>query len=127
MAQGREAGFKPLTVAVLDDGGYIKALLRDDGSSLLRERIAVAKAYGALGMGRSTRALADMGSERPLFVQSLTVLAEGKLVPVPGGVLIKDANGELLGAVGVTGDTSDNDEDSAVHGIESVGLVADAG
>lgn len=125
--RGREAGLKPLTVALLDSGGHIKVLLRDDGASLLREKIAVAKAYGALGMGLPSRALAEMADQRPLFVQSLTVLAQGNLVPVAGGVLIKATTGELLGAAGVTGDTSDNDEDCAVHGIESVGLVADAG
>jgi uncharacterized protein GlcG (DUF336 family) len=124
--RGREAGFKPLTVAVLDSGGHIKALLRDDGASLLREKIAVAKAYGALGMGLPSRALAEMADQRPLFVQSLTVLAEGNLVPAAGGVLIKAANGELLGAAGVTGDTSDNDEECAVHGVNAVGLVAQA-
>jgi uncharacterized protein GlcG (DUF336 family) len=125
--RGREAGLKPLTVALLDSGGHIKALLRDDGASLLREKIAVAKAYGALGMGLPSRALAEMADQRPLFVQSLTVLANGNLVPVAGGVLIKAATGELIGAAGVTGDTSDNDEDCAVQGVKSVGLVAEAG
>jgi uncharacterized protein GlcG (DUF336 family) len=125
--RGREAGLKPLTVALLDSGGHIKVLLRDDGASLLREKIAVAKAYGALGMGLPSRALAEMADQRPLFVQSLTVLANGNLVPVAGGVLIKAATGELIGAAGVTGDTSDNDEDCAVHGVKSVGLVAEAG
>jgi uncharacterized protein GlcG (DUF336 family) len=125
--RGREAGLKPLTVALLDSGGHIKVLLRDDGASLLREKIAVAKAYGALGMGLPSRALAEMADQRPLFVQSLTVLAQGNLVPVAGGVLIKAATGELIGAAGVTGDTSDNDEDCAVHGVKSVGLVAEAG
>jgi uncharacterized protein GlcG (DUF336 family) len=125
--RGREASMKPLTVALLDSGGHIKVLLRDDGASLLREKIAVAKAYGALGMGIPSRALAEMADQRPLFVQSLTVLAQGNLVPVAGGVLIKAETGELLGAAGVTGDTSDNDEACAVHGIESVGLLAEAG
>ena len=125
--RGREAGLKPLTVALLDSGGHIKVLLRDDGASLLREKIAVAKAYGALGMGLPSRALAEMADQRPLFVQSLTVLANGNLVPVAGGVLIKAATGELIGAAGVTGDTSDNDEDCAVQGVKSVGLVAEAG
>jgi uncharacterized protein GlcG (DUF336 family) len=121
--RGRETGLKPLTVAVLDDGGHIKALLRDDGSSLLRERIAVAKAHGALGLGLGSRAIGAMAEERPHFVASLSALAGGNLVPVAGGVLMKDSADALIGAVGVTGDTSDNDEGCAVHAINEAGLT----
>jgi uncharacterized protein GlcG (DUF336 family) len=122
LAKGREAGFKPLTVAVLDDAGVVKVIHRADGSSLLRPEIAVGKAWGALGMGLSSRAIAELAAERPQFAASLTALAEGKVVPAAGGVLIRNGAGDLLGAVGVTGDISDNDEECAVAGIEAAGL-----
>lgn len=122
LEKGREAGFKPLTVAVLDAAGVIKVVHRDDGSSLLRPDIAVGKAWGALGMGLSSRAIGELAAERPQFAASLAVLAEGRVVPVAGGVLIRDDTGDVVGAVGVTGDTSDNDEECALHGIEAAGL-----
>jgi uncharacterized protein GlcG (DUF336 family) len=124
LERGREAGFKPLTVAVLDDAGVIKVVHRDDGSSLLRPEIAVGKAWGALGMGMSSRAIAELVAERTQFAASLTVLAEGRVVPAAGGVLVRDGSGDIVGAVGVTGDISDNDEEAAIHGIEASGLQA---
>ncbi len=123
LAKGREAKMNPLTVCVVDDGGNLKALKREDGrGAAMRPQIAIGKAFASVGMGRSTRALQDMAQQRPWFSASLVSVASGGYVPVPGGVLILDNNGEVLGAVGVTGDTADNDEVAAVAGIEAAGL-----
>ncbi|ASP35039.1 heme-binding protein [Labrenzia sp. VG12] len=118
---------KPLTVAVLDAGGHTVLLKRQDGSSIMRPQIATGKAVGALAVGTGTRWLNANAESRPHFVNALNGVSGGAIVPVPGGVLIKDENGETLGAVGITGDTSDNDEACAVAGIEAVDLVADCG
>ncbi|SDL61624.1 GlcG/HbpS family heme-binding protein [Paracoccus chinensis] len=124
----RAAGMnlKPLTVAVLDASGHLKVLLRQDGTSLLRSEIAQGKARGAIGMGLGSRALYTRAQEQPFFIQAMNTIAGGSLVPVPGGVLIRK-DGEIIGAVGITGDTSDNDEACAVAAIEALGLQADAG
>ncbi len=127
LAKGAELGFKPLTVAVLDAGGHMVALARQDGASIMRPGIAEAKAYGAIAMGLGSRALNARAEQQPYFIQAMNALADGKLVAVPGGVLVRDAQGRILGAVGITGDTSDNDETCAVAGIEAAGLVADTG
>ena len=127
LAKGVEMKFKPLVVAVLDPRGCIKALAAQDGTSLLRNEIAHGKAYGALGMGMGSRALFKRAQEQAYFVSAVNALAQGALVPVPGGVLFHDASGALLGAVGVSGDTSDNDEICAVAGIEAAGLKASTG
>ena len=127
LAKGREMKLKPLTVAVLDAGGHPRALKVEDGSSLLRHQIATGKAWGALGMGMASRKLVDRAKNAPAFTNSLTQMAGGRYVPVPGGVLIRDQAGALLGAVGISGDTSDNDELCAEAGIAAAGLVADAG
>lgn len=121
---GAQAGLKPLTVAVLDAGGHLKAFQKQDGASMLRYEIAFGKAYGSLAVGMGSRWLDKNAKERPHFIEGLTAVSGGKIVAVPGGVLIRDAVGALLGAVGITGDTSDNDEICAVAGIKSVGLVA---
>jgi uncharacterized protein GlcG (DUF336 family) len=123
----REKSFKPLAVVVYDDRGALKALLSEDGTSLKRAEIAMGKAYGALALGVGSRALHKMATDRPYFVAAATHAVGGQLVPVPGGVLIKDAQGRILGSVGVSGDTSDNDEIAAAAGIEAAGLVFDAG
>ncbi len=123
----REKSFKPLAVVVYDARGALKALLSEDGTSLKRAEIAMGKAYGALALGVGSRALHKMATDRPYFVAAATHAVGGQLVPVPGGVLIKDAQGGILGAVGVSGDTSDNDEIAAASGIETAGLVFDAG
>lgn len=125
--KAKALGLKPLTIAVLDAAGVYKALKKQDGMSLMRPDIAFGKAWGSLGIGMGSRGIAKMADARPMFVNSLIESAQGKLIPVPGGVLIRDASGALLGAVGVTGDTSDNDELCAVAGIEAVGLKADTG
>jgi len=122
LKKGHELGLNPLTVAVLDAGGHLKAFAKEDGG-ILRFEVAFGKAFGCLGMGRSSRALGDMGAERPLFMQSLIAASSGRLVPVPGGVLIVGDDG-IEGAVGVSGDTSDNDEICAIAGIEAAGYKA---
>ena len=126
-AKGRELGLNPLTVAVLDAAGNLKALEREDGASNMRPDIAIGKANGALAMGLGSRALFERAKSEPFFIQSMNELAGGSLVPVPGGVLIKGADGGILGAVGITGDNSDNDETAAKAGVEAAGLVADGG
>jgi uncharacterized protein GlcG (DUF336 family) len=122
LEKGRELGYKPLTVAVLDGGGHVKVVHRDDGASTLRPDIAIGKAWGALGMGLSSRDIANLAAERPQFAASLAALAGGKVVPAAGGVLVKDEGGEVIGAVGASGDTSDADEECVLHGIAAAGL-----
>lgn len=124
---GRERRFQPLTVAVLDAGGHLKVLKREDDSSLLRPEIAMGKAWGVLGMGFGGRELARRAAKMPAFFNAASDLAGGLMVPVPGGVLIRSKDGHIIGSVGVTGDLSENDEMCAVAGIESVALVADTG
>ena len=117
-----ELGFKPLCVAVLDAGGHLVALQREDGASVLRPQIATAKAGGALALGISSRKIAEMALERPTFVASLGPISPHGVVPAAGGVLVVDADGQVIGAVGVTGDTSDNDETCALAGVAATGL-----
>ena len=126
LAKGRAMNFKPLAVAVLDPRGCLKAYKAEDGTSLMRFDIAFGKAWGALGMGFGTREL-ERRAEAGAFFTSLQVLAEGKIVPVPGGVLIRNQAGQVVGAVGVSGDGSENDELCAVHGIAAAGLKPDTG
>jgi len=125
IAAGRKAGLMPLTVAVLDAGGHLVALKREDGSGILRPQVAIGKAYGALGMGASTRLLRDRLADRANFVSSLAAASEGRFIPVPGGVLIKDAAGAIQGAVGISGDASDKDEYCAIEGVKAAGLTPD--
>lgn len=127
LAHGTAQGFKPLTVAVLDPGGALVALGRQDGSGFLRPQVATAKAYGLVALGMTNRAIAARAEESPAFFTSLAGLADGKVVSVPGGVFVRDADGALLGAVGVTGDLSLNDEAAALAGIAATGLVAQTG
>jgi uncharacterized protein GlcG (DUF336 family) len=124
VARGRELSLKPLTVAVVDAGGWLVAFQRADGSPNLRPAIAIGKAAGAVGLGVSSRKIGDMAVERPHFVGAVTHLAPQGLVPVAGGVIILDQDGKVIGAVGVSGDTSDNDELCALAGIEAVKLRA---
>jgi len=127
LKKGRDTHCAPLTVAVLDAGGHLVAFKREDRSGILRYDIANGKAWGALGMGFGSRELADRAGKNPLFFGVLATVSQGRLVPVPGGVLIKDASGAVLGAVGISGDTSDKDEVCAVAGIEAAGLKAVVG
>ena len=126
-AKGRELNLQPLTVVVLDAGGQVKAIQREDGSSLLRPEIALGKAYGALAMGLGGRELARRAQSMQGFMNALSDIAGGKAVPVPGGVLVCDAQGTILGAVGISGDVSAQDEVAAVAGIQAAGLKADTG
>lgn len=119
-------GLKPLTVAVLDAGGYLLALAREDGTSNLRPEIAQGKARGAISMGLGSRALYERAKVEPFFIQAMNGLSEGSLVPVAGGVLIKH-EGIIVGGVGITGDNSDNDEACAIAAIQKAGFVADGG
>ena len=112
-----------MTVVVLDAGGHVKAVQKQDGSSMMRFEIASGKAYGALAVGLGSRWLNAQAATRPHFLEGLSAVSGGKIVAVPGGVLIKQ-DGKTIGAVGITGDTSDNDEAAAVAGIQSVGFTA---
>ena len=125
--EGEQRKLAPLTVVVLDAGGHLKALSRADGASIMRPKIAMAKAWGAVGVGVSSRKLGEMGEERPMFMSALINLSDQRLLPVPGGVLIRDTNKKIIGSVGITGDLSDEDEHCAIVGIKAAGFNADAG
>jgi uncharacterized protein GlcG (DUF336 family) len=122
-----ELKLKPLTVAVLDAGGHLVAFKRQDRSGILRPDIAQAKAWGALGMGLGGRELARRADHAPAFFTALASVSGGRMAPVPGGVLIMDDEGDVIGAVGISGDLPDNDETCAVHGITQAGLEAETG
>jgi uncharacterized protein GlcG (DUF336 family) len=124
---GRDAKFSALSVAVLDAGGHLVAFKREDKSGILRFEIAFGKAWGALGMGFGSRTLAGRVSRSQMFFTALAAASEGRFVPVIGGVLIRDQAGDVIGAVGISGDTSENDEKCAVAGITAAGLKADPG
>lgn len=119
--------FQKLAIAVLDARGALKMFAAEDGTSLKRGEIAQGKASGALALGMGSRALFNRAQQQPFFIAAVTHAVGGSLIPVPGGVLIKDASGTLLGAVGISGDTSDNDEAAALAGIAAAGLTADPG
>lgn len=127
LAKAAEMKLKPMAMVILDARGCLKAAAVQDGTSLLRSEVAHGKAYGALALGMGSRAIFKRANEQPYFVDAINTMARGALVPVPGGVLIKDNAGKLLGAIGLSGDTSDNDETCAVAAIESAGLSADIG
>tara|TARA_A100001037_G_scaffold298427_1_gene322126 strand:+ start:440 stop:862 length:423 start_codon:yes stop_codon:yes gene_type:complete len=123
-SHGRKTNCLPLGIAVLDPRGHLISFAREDGTSFLRPAIAQAKAWGALGMGMGSRALENRPDR---FMMTLNSVSGGKTLNAPGGVIIRDQEGKILGAVGVTGDVSDRDEACAVAGIEAVGLIADTG
>ena len=127
LAKGKELGLKPLAVVVLDAGGHVKAFQRQDGASMMRFEIASGKAYGALAMGVGSRWLNAQAETRPHFLEGLSAVSGGKIVAIPGGVLVRDRRNAIIGAVGITGDTSDNDEIAAIAGIQAAGLTPDAG
>jgi len=127
LAHAHAKAFKPLGIAVLDARGALKAYAAEDGSSLGRAQIAIGKASGAIAMGIGSRSIAKRGREAPQFVTAVGQLVPGGLVPVPGGVLVRDAAGELIGVVGVSGDLSENDEAAAIAGITAAGFASDAG
>jgi uncharacterized protein GlcG (DUF336 family) len=123
----REKNFAPLTVAVLDAGGHLVAFKREDKSGILRYDIAYGKAWGALGMGFGSRTLFERAAQTPQFFTMLAAASGGRIVTNPGGILIRDAAGDVIGAVGISGDTADNDEICGVTGVEAAGLKADPG
>jgi len=127
LKKARELNQLPQTVVVLDAGGHVVCAKREDGSGIVRFEIAVGKAYGALGMGWGSRTMMERAAQNPNFLTSIVAASEGRLVSNPGGVLIRDATNRVLGAVGISGDTGDNDEIIAVAGIEAAGLKADPG
>ncbi|HNP86694.1 MAG TPA: heme-binding protein [Kouleothrix sp.] len=124
IAEGNKQRFAPLAVAVLDAGGHLIAFKREDGASFARFDIAFGKAWGALGMGFGTRELAERAEKYPTFVTALAAATHGRMIPSPGGVLIANREGEVIGAVGISGDNGDNDEACALVGIAAVGLAA---
>lgn len=117
-----QAKLLPLTVAVLDVGGNLVVLKRQDGSGNLRADIAIGKAWGALGMGISSRTIRDRLRERPAFQSALAAASDGRFIPVPGGVLALNDKGEVIGAVGISGDASEKDEYAAITGVHKAGL-----
>lgn len=127
LAKGLEKKLNPLAVAVLDARGCMKTFAAQDGTSLKRGEIAHGKAYGALSLGMGSRAIFKRAQEQAYFIGAVNALVQGALVPVPGGVLILDDSGGLVGAVGISGDTSDNDEACAIAGIDAAGFTANAG
>ena len=125
LAHARQNAFAPMAVAVLDARGALKAFGAEEGTALLRPDIAIGKAYGALSMGVGSRTLGKRAEERPHFMAAVTHAVGGSLIPVPGGVLVRGADNSIIGAVGVTGDSSDNDEAAALAGLAEAGLTAD--
>ena len=124
IAKAKDGGLKPLTVAVVDAGGWLIAFERSDGSPNLRPAVAIGKAAAAVGLGVSSRRVGEMAVDRPHFIGAIEHFAPQGLVPVAGGVIVVDDNGRAIGAVGVSGDTSDNDELCALAGIAAAGLKA---
>lgn len=120
----RQLNLAPLTVVVLDENGFLKSMQREDGATILKQDIATAKAWGAVNMGMSSRSLAVVAEQRPAFMNALVDIAGGKVMPVPGGVLIRNEDNHIIGAVGISGDVSDQDERSAVAGIKEAGFIA---
>ena len=125
LAKGRELDLKPLSVVVLDAGGNVKAFEREDGAAPGRFAIAHGKAYGAVMLGMAGTAQMARAEQQPYFMAAVNGVYQGQTIPVPGGVLVRDKKGIVIGAVGLTGDTSDNDAICASFGIEEAGLVAE--
>lgn len=127
LKKAREMDMPPMSIAVLDAGGHLKAMQREDGQAFLRARICQAKAWGALALGTATRHIAtrvEMGGQDEGFINALNAMSDGQLIPLAGGVLIHNSEGEIIGAVGVAGGPSEKDEACAVAGIEAIGLKA---
>jgi uncharacterized protein GlcG (DUF336 family) len=127
LKKARELNQMKQTVVVLDPGGHVVCAKREDGAGILRYEIAFGKAYGALGMGWGSRTSGERFAQNPNFLTALVGASGGRLVPNPGGVLIRDANNVIVGVVGISGDNADNDELIAIAGIEAAGLKADPG
>jgi uncharacterized protein GlcG (DUF336 family) len=127
LKRAREVNQMPQTVVVLDAGGHIVCAKREDGAGIVRVEIAFGKAYGALGMGWGSRTMMERAAQNPNFLTAIAAASGGRLVPNPGGILIRDAAGAVIGAMGISGDTGDNDEIIGVAGIVAAGLSADPG
>lgn len=125
LARGRELGCRPLAVAVADPGGHVKAFKKDDGSAMMRFEMAMGKAYAALALRRSSSLVRARNEEKPEFIRYLIEASGGRIFPEGGGRLIRDERGEVIGAVGVTGDTEARDEELAAHGIHMAGFKTD--
>ena len=126
LEKARDMKIKPVSVVVLDEGGHVKAMQREDGASMFRFDVATGKAWAAVAMGASSRALAGRAKDNPNFFVTLAATAHGKFLPQTGAVLIRDASGEIIGAAGASGGTGDEDEAVCAYGIEQAGFVADA-
>lgn len=124
-SRGRELAYRPLSVVVVEPGAKVKAFLKEDGSAMMRFEMAYGKAYAALALGRSSSLVRVRTEERPLFMQYLIRASGDQIFPEGGGMLIRDKEGEVIGAVGVTGDTQERDEELAAHGIRAAGLKTD--
>ncbi len=124
LARSKAEGFKPMGIAVLDDAGHLKAFAREDGASMFRFEVAQGKAWGAVGMGASSRVLAQRAKDNPNFFVTLAASAQGRFLPQTGAVLVKNATGEVIGAVGASGGTGDEDELICIAGVEAAGLFA---
>lgn len=122
LAKSKESGYKPMGVVVLDESGNVKSAQREDGASMFRIDVATGKAWGAVGMGVASRALAERAKDNPNFFVTLAATAHGKFLPQTGAVVIKDASGKIIGAAGASGGTGDEDELICIAGIEAVGL-----
>ncbi len=122
---GRGLNLLPLTVVALNAGGQIVAVKSEDGSGIMRFDVAFGKAWGALGMGISSRLIRDRLSSRPVFQNALAAASDGRMIPVPGGVLVEDGEGVTIGAIGISGDTSEKDEYCAILGIKEAGLFSE--
>jgi uncharacterized protein GlcG (DUF336 family) len=122
LARSTEAGYKPMAVAVLDDAGHVKAVQRQDGASMLRVDIATGKAWAAIGMGAASRVLTQRAKDLPAFFNAIAASAQGKFIPQTGAVLIKQPDGRVIGAVGASGGTGDEDELICIAGVEATGL-----
>lgn len=124
LSKARQLNLAPLTIVVLDENGFLKAMQREDGATILKQDIATAKAWGAVNMGMSSRSLGVVAQQRPDFMNALVDISKGRVMPVPGGVLIRDDDNKIIGSVGVSGDISDQDERTAVAGIKEAGFFA---
>ena len=125
LRQGADTGCRPLSVIVVEPGCKVKAFKKEDGASMIRFEMAFGKAYAALALGRSSKLVRIRAEEKPIFMRYLIGASDEQIFPEGGGRLIRDADGEVIGAVGVTGDTEDRDEELAAHGIHAAGLKTD--